>query len=561
MVARWVTPMSGRARLYRLPLPYRSRRLYDGSDTALPVAQINNRVHYRLMWDTQTARATSASIVLHRPGKHGLHLQAPWGTGAANSDSLALPLVDLDPHGTGTTLPWDAQSARSRFASLPSRQPAAQGDAATLRWGDLQLHPSASDSLVFRSPTARSTQAALPWGTLAAHALASSALWRAAAARGAMVALPWGPMGRRQNDVLIPWPVETDPEPGAITIPTLPVYVMLPTLSAVRLPDRTPLKLLSISLETDRDSWAWSFSAPIAYADLALIGTAGDPVDIEVAINGHVWTFAVDGYDDNRKFGSRTATLRGKSRSAELAAPRAPVRTYTQGADRTAAQLAEEELDGSGWTLVWDAVDWLVPGGTFGYQDLAPIDAIAQLAAAVGATLASDPEDKTLTVAPAYTDSPWAWSSATPYAILPASILTTGDSSWQGGSNADGIYVYAENAATGALVKLTGSAGDQQLPMVVERLLVHTDAIGERGRIELAKAGKRRTVTRTLPVFPSPPPAGFDDLGVVPVGALVTVEDTDETWRGLVTGVRVEANRSGTALSVRQHLSIERQYR
>jgi hypothetical protein len=30
--------------------------------------------------------------------------------------------------------------------------------------------------------------------------------------------------------------------------------------------------------------------------------------------------------------------------------------------------------------VLWDAVDWLVPGGTFSYNDLTPIAAIQELA-------------------------------------------------------------------------------------------------------------------------------------------------------------------------------------
>ena len=48
---------------------------------------------------------------------------------------------------------------------------------------------------------------------------------------------------------------------------------------------------------------------------------------------------------------------------------------------------------------------------------------------------------------------------------------------------------------------------------------------------------------------------------VVRTGVLLEVQDTDETWVGMVVGVRIDAQRQGRALSVRQHLTIERQYR
>lgn len=368
-------------------------------------------------------------------------------------------------------------------------------------------------------------------------------------------------MGSRRSDVGIGWPVQPPPHPDTLTVPFLPVYAMIPTLEVVRLPDRTPLHVLSFSLQGDLGSWAWSFNAQLPMAQLGLVDPAGggQPVEIEASINGYVWTFLIEGYDDNRRFGARTLTLRGRSPSALLAGPYAAPRTHTEGNARTVAQLADQELASTGWTLDWDAVSWLVPANTFSYQDLTPIDAIGRLAAAIGAAVMTAPAAPELVVQPTYPVSPWAWPEAVPYAILPASILASGDGAWQGGSNANGIYVYSENAGYGALVKLTGSSGSLQLPMVVESLTVSADPARERGRHELARAGRIKTETRTIPLFPSPAPPGL-----IPLGKLVEVEDgegSENTWRGQVMGVRIEAQRNGRAVTVRQVLSIERQFR
>lgn len=394
-----------------------------------------------------------------------------------------------------------------------------------------------------------------------ALAASHSLLWRRVAERGGFVALPWSPIAARSSSTVIVWPPTPPVDDDTILVPDLPVYVMLPTMTAVRLPDRMPLPLLSISLNEERGGYPWSFSAPMRREGLDLVNPDdGSLPEIEVTINGYPWTLVVEAYDDNRRFGSNTVSLRGYSPSALLAAPHASTRTYTAEDDRTAAQLAQEELP-PGWTLVWDAVDWLIPGGTFSYADLAPIEAIAQLASAIGASIESDPSERKIRVAPGYPESPWAWSESTPYAVLPAGVLASGSSTWKGGTNADGVFVYAQNAGSGAFVKLAGSAGAVQLPMVVDPLVVHADAQRERGRQELAAAGRARTVQRTVPLFPTPAPQGMPELGVVRTGVLLEIEDTDETWVGMVVGVRIDAQRQGRALSVRQHLTIERQYR
>lgn len=397
------------------------------------------------------------------------------------------------------------------------------------------------------------------WGTMTSRGRCITPLWRAVRARGAYIALPWGPAGKYERPYRNPWPVEPNPGEGPLSVPRLPVYVMLPTLTAVRLPERTPVELLTCSLSTDASSWGWSFSAGLPIRELPLVNPQGraEPAQLEITINGYTWVVMVGEHRDNRRFGSRTASITGRSTSALLAQPYAPLRTRQQIADRTAAQLADEEVEGTGWTLIWDAVDWLVPGGTWSYADAAPIDALVQLASAIGARLESDRSAPELRVKPVHPVSPWAWEAGVPWAILPPEIVTVADGTWQGGSNANGIHVYAENAAFGAHVKIAGTAGEVPLSMVVDRMLTMADPARERGRAELSRAGKIKTEQVTLPLFPSPA-----NPGLLPIGELVDVMESDAvTWRGQVMGLRIDASRSGSALSVRQHAQVERQFR
>lgn len=547
---------------YRSIYTYRKPYTYRGLDTQPAAVAPGLQSMMAALYDAGSAASASVASAFGDAATVCSHASAAFEDGRAVSDTVTLPLAGLPPQAAVVRAKWDAIAPRARTVAALLSDLYELNRSTHLPWRDFAGRHGSAVSAPFIAPRVFATLIHGPWGALGHWATSHAALWRALVERGAYVAVPWGPIAARQNSDAIVWPVEPDPQPGTITVPQFPVYIMLPTLTAVRLPDRTPLPLLGISIQADLDSWAWSFTAPMAVSGAALVEAGGgDPTEIEVGINGHLWTFLVDAVDDNRRFGNRTLTLRGRSRSAELAAPYAPTRTHTVGIDTLASQLASNELTDTGWTLVWDAVDWLVPGDTFGYQDLAPMDAIAQVASAVGAAVLSDPEAKQLHVLPTYPESPWGWPSVAPYAVLPASILTQGDSSWEGGTNADGIYVYAENAASGAFVKLAGSAGSNQLPMIVERLAVHADAQRELGRNALAAAGKKRRVSRTYPLFPTPAPVGQPDLGVIPLGALIEVQDTEESWRGQVMGIRIDAQRSGSALSVRQHLEIERQYR
>lgn len=550
---------------YRSSSPYRKPDLYSGADSVVAVPP--------------PAASAGGQLAWRRPDRHGaLHRQG-WNSAQLEAAGQRLLWGDFDSHvarsnawrvrqrpasNIGAEMPWaETQDRLGESAALPWAQREAVNAATAMPFGDVDGQHVEQAELAWRALSPRGAVADLPWGAAAARAITHSSLWCSLIARGAFIALPWSPIAARSSRTIIDWVAEPDPADGTIVVPSLPVYLMLPSLNVVRLPDRVPLPVLSVSLQFELGSWPWSFTAPMSRAGLALVddGT-GSPTEIEVTINGHVWTFIVEGYDDNRRFNSNTCTLRGRSRSALLADPHAAGRTYTEDQVRTAAQLADQELAGTGWTLLWDAPDWLVPGGTFSYQDLAPLDAVVSLANSIGAAVLTDPATRQIRVAPAYPESPWAWSGAQPYAIIPAAALHEGSSSWVGGVNANGVYVYAENASSGALVKIAGSDGARQLPMVVEPLLVHPDAQRERGRAELAANGIKRRVQRTVPLFPpAPADAPEDGLGVVPPGALVEFQDTDDTWRGQVMAIRIDAQRAGSALSVRQHLTLERQYR
>lgn len=547
---------------YRSGLPYRNPGLYRGHDTATEVPPPGVASRGGLGWGLGLPDQATAAMPSTRPTPQSGAGSLPWGTLDAVAAPTALASRSPLAEGGGVSLPWEETSERSgSITSLPIKGLAAAGSSAAVPWEDTDLRESRLAALRWSAIDPRSACITLPWQRYLTESASASLFWRRIAERGGFVALPWSPIAARSSSTVIVWPPTPPVDENTILVPDLPVYVMLPTMTAVRLPDRTPLPLLSISLQEERGGYTWSFSAPMRREGLALVNPDdGALPEIEVTINGYVWTLVVEAYDDNRRFGSNTVSLRGYSPSALLAAPHAPTRTYTAAADRTAAQLADEELP-PGWTLVWDAVDWLVPGGTFSYADLAPIEAIARLASAIGASIESDPAARRIRVAPGYPESPWEWASKAPYAVLPAGVLASGSSTWKGGTNADGVYVYAQNAGSGAFVKLAGSAGAVQVPMVVDPLLVHADAQRERGRQELAAAGRARTVQRTVPLFPTPAPEGMPELGVVRTGVLLEVQDTDETWVGMVVGVRIDAQRQGRALSVRQHLTIERQYR
>ncbi len=546
---------------YRKPSPYRKSQTYRGEELVPGVAAPGtSSVHGLPFGEAADHSVLSRLPVLGRTARGALS-RGRWGGLDAAAFTTRVPLQHATQQAQALQAPWDSPTWHADLDRVPFRQSQAHDTDAALPWAETSEKVEHTAPIPYGAPARFDVSASLTWDAITAHGSSMRGVWHSLAARGALIALPWGAMGKHQNDYIAPWPVEPNPgEPGSdpITVPILPVYFMIPSLSAVRLPERTPVPLLSASLSTDAASWGWAFTAamPLASLDLVNPATREDPVELEVTINGYVWTVLVDSFDLQRRFALKTVSLRGRSRSAVLAAPIAPRRSRTQVADRTAAQLAAEELTGTGWTMVWDAVDWLVPGGTFSYADLAPMEALVQIAESIGARIETDRALLQLAAKPTYPISPWAWEEATPYAILPASIVASADGQWQGGPNANGVYVYSENAGFGALVKIEGTGGETQLPQIVNRLAVSADPVRELGRQRLAASGKIKNEQITTVLMPSPA-----DPGLIPIGALLEINDSISTWRGQCMGVRIIAQRSGSAFSVRQSLQIERHFR
>lgn len=547
---------------YRKPQPYRKARTYRGDEVGvLPVPAPGFSKALRAPYEAEAAQAQDARL----PWEGGVPAIADsrqaWSDEAAQGQQTRLPSMSRDAQEAGTRAAWgDTAAELAADTRAPWRQRDAQHAATGLPWADIAGQQSAATAAAWSALATAETAAGLPWGAMLARSLHASMRWRALVARGALLALPWGPSGRYQGDYRNPWPNDpTDPnQPGwdPLQPPILPVYAMIPSVSAVVLPARTPLDVLGINVGTDAARYLWQASLTIPIAALPLVSPATGPVDIEISINGYVWVLRVTSFSDRRRFGSKTATIEAASRSIGLAQPASAPSSRIQTATRDASQLGDEELATTGWTLLWDTVDWSVPGGTWSYADLAPIEALVKIAEAVGARVETERATLGLRVAPRYPVSPWVWGAEEPWAILPAEVLTSRDGGWQDGPNANGIYVYGEGGY-GAQVLITGTAGEVPLPMRVERLITAADAARELGRQSLAAAGKIKRESLSLPLFPSPA-----DPGLLPIGALIDVQESPSlTWRGQVQGVQITAQRNGGAVSVRQQITVERQFR
>lgn len=339
-------------------------------------------------------------------------------------------------------------------------------------------------------------------------------------------------------------------------------YVVINSISVVRIPDRTPIEVEGVSILSSVDAWGISFDLDLAdSAQLALLKpTAAGPRQVEVTLNGYVWTAIIETYRKQREWNRVGVSLTGRSRTALLAAPYAPARVKATTEDRSVAQLVAEELADTGFTADYGTVDWVVPAGAWFYDGTPAMDAIARLAGASGAVVQSDPASQQLHVRPRYPASPWDWRSTQPDHVLQEDIITSESLQVRSAPLYDAVIVTGELAGKGVTCKVRrqGEAGQLFAPQASDPLINTSAAGAERGRNILSDRGEQAAIDLVIPLFGAPLVPG--QIGRVQPLDLVEVVGEAGTWHGLCTAVRTEARADSKALVIEQTITLERHY-
>ena len=335
-------------------------------------------------------------------------------------------------------------------------------------------------------------------------------------------------------------------------IPIQRTYRVLNTAYMVRLPERTPLPVTELSVETDCDSWCWSLSATLLGPDFwALVQPDPLPKEVEVSINGHVWRLMLDYPSVARTFAQTQGRVGGLSRSAWLTAPYTAATAGVESNPRTANQLAEQALENLGWTLVWDMPDWLVPANLYGWNGT-PIDQLVSLVKPVDGCLYSDPALAIITAYPRYPTASWLWDGETADVAIPEDALLSWDSQPDIRPTINGCYVSGTVAGVNAWVKIAGTDGAlQPTEPVVDALLCDEDGVAAtaRGLAVLSAAGAGSTISVECLLTES----GGAAPGLLRPGQFVEVAGQ----KARVRSVKIRA-RWQDGLQVRQSLSLER---
>ncbi|MCZ8104524.1 MAG: hypothetical protein O9972_42345, partial [Burkholderiales bacterium] len=330
-------------------------------------------------------------------------------------------------------------------------------------------------------------------------------------------------------------PPPPDGEP--VVVPVRRVYFVINNVTLYRVSDGAPVPVFNLSLSLDASSWAWGFDAVLpAKAEALVAGSASGPVELVASVNGTPFRVLAESISRERIFGDASIRISGRGHNAVLAAPYAPVMTFSNTEGRTARQLIDDVLTVNGiplgWAVDWGLTDWNVPAGAFAQQG-SWIDALTAIAGAAGGYLIPHPSEQTIRVRHRYPVAPWEWSTVTPDFVLPVDAVARESLRWLEKPAYNRVFVSGQDVGVLGQVTRAGTAGDVLAPMVVDPLITEAAAARQRGIAVLADTGHQLEVSLRLPVLA--------ETGIIEPGAFVEYQDGSVTRLGLVRATQVEA--------------------
>ena len=309
------------------------------------------------------------------------------------------------------------------------------------------------------------------------------------------------------------------PGQSTIAVPVRKVYIVINNITLHRLDTGAELHAHSFSMSLDYQSWTWSWSASLHEDAAPHLGrdSQGDPAEIVAQVNGIPFRLWLVSVGRDRRFSPTRWNVSGQGKAAILATPWSPVQSFGNPTSaRTAQQLMADALTingvGIGWTVDWGLQDWLVPAGVWAIRG-SYIDAINDIAAAVGGYVQPHATDAVLRILPRYPAAPWTWASITPDFEIPEDAAEVEATQYIDRPGYNRVFVGGVGAGVFGPFTRAGTAGNVIAPQVTHALITDATAHRQRGIAELSDTGKQEHITLTMQVLP--------ETGVIVPGQLV----------------------------------------
>ena len=326
------------------------------------------------------------------------------------------------------------------------------------------------------------------------------------------------------------------PEPGAvIVIPIKRYYVTLNNITLRRVDGDIELLAYGFTMSIDADSWTWSWSATLRRDALPFLepDSAG-AVELEALVNGVPYRLMVEKIGRDKEFGNVRIRASGRGLAAVLASPNAPTMNFGNTVPRTAQQLMADVLTVNGvpmgWGVDFGLTDWLVPADAWTLQG-SHMDAISDIAAAVGGYVQPHATAQILRILPRYPAVPWSWGAITPDIELPAAAASVESIEWLDRPAYNRVFVGGVSQGVFGPFKRAGTAGEVLAPQVNHALITHADAHRQRGIAEISDTGRQAHYEIKTQVHPA--------SGLILPGQFVRYVG-DTTVMGIVRSTRLD---------------------
>lgn len=329
------------------------------------------------------------------------------------------------------------------------------------------------------------------------------------------------------------------PPPAGVVVLPRRSYIVINSVEIRRADSLSgdPLPSESFSMQLNRQSWTWSFSAAFHAAAREAVspGLGGEPVELEVRVNGQPFRMQSERVGRSKRFPEHMVAVSGRGRAAVLDDPRVPAQTFTHALDRTAQQLMTDVLTingvGFGWSVDFGLQDWLVPGGVWMHRG-SWSSALADIAASVGGYLQPHDTDPVIRVLPLWPKPWWEWDTLAPDIELPAGMGEVEDTEVIDLPLYDRILVSGESRGVALDWTRANTAGLVLKDMALHPLITTIVAARQRGIAELSESGRMLKHKLTMPVLPQ--------TGVIKPGTVLRYADDDAAQRiGIVRATTI----------------------
>ena len=322
------------------------------------------------------------------------------------------------------------------------------------------------------------------------------------------------------------------------------------TASVETYPAGVPIKAESASVSLSRGDFTWTLNMVIDATQEALVAPTSLGVkELKLTLDGWIWVFVVESSSRQVSFGKTQVALKGRSLAAYLGKPYASAASITEGNERLAAQLADQEATPLDFTVAWNIVDWIVPANAYTYTTQTPIESITRIASAAGGIVVPSRNSMAVAVDYAHPVPSWGWSAAPTSKTITPAIITQMTTTFRQEEVSNKVYVFGGPiGGVGAGVKRAGTDGSKPLPTIIEPIITAANAATEKGRQALSATGSRIDYSIEIPLFPATNP-----IGLIEPGEIVLLHGEGKAF---VTRNSIAASWS-ESLSIRQQLTLE----